>query len=75
MTVVLTLILGAFFYSIIILSTKVEEPHLTDKQIATATPCQQEQFRIWTTEQKLLYADDLVYAAAICHQKELLTPQ
>jgi hypothetical protein len=74
MMVILTLILGAFFYSIIILSTSVEEPRLTDKQITSATPCQQEQFRIWTTEQKLLYADDLVYADNICHQKALLTP-
>jgi hypothetical protein len=75
MVVILALILGAFFYSIIILSTPVEESRLTDKQIATATPCQQEQFRIWTTEQKILYANDLTYAAVICHQKALLIPQ
>jgi hypothetical protein len=75
MMVVLILIFGTFFYLLIIFSFPVEEPRLTDKQITSATPCQQEQFRIWTTEQKLLYADDLVYADNICHQKALLTPQ
>jgi hypothetical protein len=69
------LIFGAFFYLLIIFSFPVEEPRLTDKQITSATPCQQEQFRIWTTEQKILYADDLIYATTICHQKELLLPQ
>jgi hypothetical protein len=69
------LIFGAFFYLLIIFSFPVEEPRLTDKQITSATPCQQEQFRIWTTEQKILYADDLIYATTICHQKELLIPQ
>jgi hypothetical protein len=69
------LIFGAFFYLLIIFSFPVEEPRLTDKQITSATSCQQEQFRIWTTEQKVLYADDLVYATTICHQKELLLPQ
>jgi hypothetical protein len=69
------LIFGAFFYLLIIFSFPIEEPRLTDKQIASATPCQQEQFRIWTTEQKVLYANDLAYATTICHQKALLAPQ
>jgi hypothetical protein len=72
MRAVLTLIFGAFFYLLIAFSFPVEAPRLTDKQITSATPCQQEQFRIWTTEQKVLYTDDLAYATTICHQKALL---
>jgi hypothetical protein len=72
MMAITTLIFGAFFYLLIIFSFPVEESRLTDKQITSATPCQQEQFRIWTTEQKILHVDDLTYATIICHQKELL---
>jgi hypothetical protein len=72
MMAITTLIFGAFFYLLIIFSFPVEESRLTDKQIATATPCQQEQFRIWTTEQRILYTEDFTYASIICHQKALL---
>jgi hypothetical protein len=70
--VITTLIFGAFFYLLIIFSFPVEESRLTDKQITSATPCQQGQFRIWTTEQRILYAEDFTYASIICHQKALL---
>jgi hypothetical protein len=66
------LILGSLFYWLITPLIPVEEPRLTDKQIAAATPCQQTHFRIWTTEDKLLYASDLEFAAKLCHQQELL---
>jgi hypothetical protein len=72
MMAIITLIFGAFIYLLIIFSFALEETHLTDEQITSATPCQQEQLRIWTTEQKILYADDLTDATSICHQKELL---
>jgi hypothetical protein len=66
------LILGSLFYWLITSLIPVEEPRLTDKQIAAATPCQQTHFRIWTTEDKLLYISDLEFAAKLCHQQELL---